>query len=904
MPDWKEEITKRLASLKLAQAREAEIVEEVAQHLEDHYQELRAGGTTEEEARRMALEELSDPLADALARGLRQVEQEAKQEPLVPGGGGRSNLLASIWQDVRYGLRMLQKNPAFTAVAVVTLALGIGANTAIFSIVNAVFLRPLPFPHAERIYVVDRVGNPIGGSTISFPIYLAWQERAEGFFEHFALLAWWGDATLTGAGESERVPIAGASTGVFSVLGVRPAVGRDFLPEETRPGGANVVILSDGLWRSRFGADRNILGRTITVDGEAHAIVGVLPQGFQLPIRGMREAQLWLPIHVPLTSDNAANGALLCLGLLKKKVTPEQAAAALTPPLSDLRREFPKMFSSDERAHLAPLRSILADWAGPAPLLLFAAVGLVLLVACANVANLILARSTTRLREMAIRAAMGAGRARVVRQLLTESVLLALVGGVFGVLACYASFSFILTLVPVDLPHVGAFRMDWNVLFFSLSLSAFTGVIFGFVPALSASHVDLSESLKESNPRAGSGRHARLRSVLAASEVSISLVLLIGAALALESFALLMRVPPGFDAKNLLTFNVSHKPKDYGTITNRITFYDRAMARLRALPDVEQVALINALPLKQGMDLLFTIEGGSGLRQSDVALDADYRAISPQFFPTLRIPLLRGRGFSESDNAAGEPVVIINQTMAKMFWPNQDPIGQHIWIGKPMGPEWTEPRPREIVGVVGDIHGESLASAPNPTMYLPYAQRPIVEMSFVVRTRQSPMAAVPDIRNAIRQVDPDLPLAQLKTMDQVLSASVTDWRFRTILLTLSGALAVFIAAIGIYGVISYSVAQRTHEMGVRMALGAARRDVVKLVVGQGLRLALAGIAIGLVGAFALTRFLTSLLFVVKPTDPLTFVGVCLILTIVAVLASYLPARRATRVDPMVALRYE
>jgi len=902
MHEWSQEILKRLASLNLPPAREAEIVEEVAQHLEDRYRELVAGGATEKEARRAALEELSEE--DLLARGLRQVEQDVAQEHAVRGGARRSNFLATLWQDIRYGLRMLQKNPAFTAVAVMTLALGIGANTAIFSIVNAVFLRPLPFPRADRIYIVDRVGNEIGGSTISFPIYLAWQKRAEGFFEHFALLAFWGDATISGAGESERVPIAGASTGVFSVLGVPPALGRDFLPEESRPGGADVVIVSDGLWRSRFGADRNTLGRTITVDGKAHAIVGVLPQGFQLPIPGMREAQLWLPIHVPLTSDNPANGALLCLGLLKRNVTPAQAAAALTPPLSDLRREFPKMFSSDERAHLEPLRNFLADWAGPAPWLLFGAVGLVLLVACANVANLTLARSTTRHREIAIRAALGAGRARVARQLLTESLLLALLGGVAGVLACYASFNLILTLVPANLPHVGTFRMDWNVLLFALFLSAFTGVAFGFVPALAASRVDLGESLKESNPRTGSWGHTRLRGVLAASEVSVSFVLLIGAALALESFALLMRVQPGFDPKNLLTYDISYRPKDYGTIANRAPFYDRAMARLRALPDLEHVALINTLPLEQGWDLLFTIEGGSGPKQTGTAHDADYRVVSPEFFQTMRIPILRGRGFSESDNAGAEPVVIINQTMAKRFWPNQEPISQHIWIGKPMGPEWTEPGPREIVGVVGDIHGASLATAPEPTMYLPYAQRPIVEMHFVIRTRQSPMAALPDIRSAMNQVDPDLPLAQVKTMEQVLSLSVTDWRFRTVLLALFGALAVFIAGIGIYGVISYSVAQRTHEMGVRMALGAARRDVMKLVVGQGLTLALAGIAIGLVGALALTRFLASLLFGVKPTDPLTFVGVCLTLTVVAVLASYLPARRATKVDPMVALRYE
>jgi predicted permease len=884
---WRREVAK-FAALFRRSKRVDDLAEEIRAHLEMEEQENRESGMTPEEAHYAALRRFGNVT----------LAQERSRE--MWGW----NSLETLWQDLRYALRMLAKNPGFTAVAMLTLALGIGANTAIFSIVNAVFLRPLPFPQADRIYIVDRVGNQVGGSSISFPIFLAWQKRGDSLFDHLALLAGWGDATLSGKGESERVPLAGASSELFSVLGVHPAIGRDFLPDEGRLGGPNVVILSNGLWRSRFGADRNVIGRTIMVDGESHTIVGVLPQDFQVPIPGMRNAELWLPIRVPATSDNAANGTLRCLGLLKRNVTPAQAEAALTPPLSDLRREFPKMFSSTERAHLTPLRSFLANGAGPAPLLLFGAVGLVLLLACANVANLTLARSTNRRREIAIRAAIGAGRTRVVRQLLTESVVLALLGGVCGVLVCYASFNLILALVPVNLPHVGAFRMDWMVLLFALFLSVFTGIVFGIAPTLAVSRADLGGALNESNPRAGLGGRGHLRSVLAASEVSISLVLLIGAALALESFALLMHVRPGFDPGNLLTFNISVRPKDKGGIENRLTFYDRAMARLRALPDVEQVALIDTLPLQEGNDLLFTIEGGSGRETAAKALDADFRAVSPEFFLTMRIPHLRGRGFSASDNARGQPVVIINQTMARMFWPNQDPIGQHIWIGKPMGPEWTEPAPREIVGVVGDIHGESLASAPDPTMYLPYAQRPIVQAYFVIRTRQSPSAAAPQILKAMYQVDSDLPLAQMKTMDQVLSDSVTGWRFRTILLGVFGGLALFIAAIGIYGVISYSVAQRTHEIGVRMALGAQRADVLKMVVGQGIKLILAGLGTGIVGALALTRFLSSLLYGVKPTDPFTFIAVSLILTGVALLACYFPARRATRVDPIVALRYE
>jgi putative ABC transport system permease protein len=416
--------------------------------------------------------------------------------------------------------------------------------------------------------------------------------------------------------------------------------------------------------------------------------------------------------------------------------------------------------------------------------------------------------------------------------------------------------------------------------------------------------MDLSGSLSEGNPRVGLGARGRLQRVLAASEVGISVVLLIGAALTLESFALLMRVRPGFDAEGLLTFSVLLSEGKYNEVVNRRMFFEQAVERIQALPGVEEAALVNVLPLGGEMDLLFTIEGGPGSGQPDTVLGANYRVISPGFFRALRIPLLRGRVFSESDDSEGEPIAIINHEMARRFWPNHDPVGQRIWIGKPMGPQWAEPSPRAIVGIVGDIREASLANPPEPTMYIPYAQKPAGWTDFVIRTRQAPTATVAGIRTAMHSVDSEIPLGRMMTMEQVLSASITSWRFRTILLASFGALAVFIAAIGIYGVISYSVAQRTHEMGVRMALGAARGDVLKLVVGQGLRLALAGIAIGLVGALALTRFLASLLFGVKPTDPLTFVGVCLILAAVAVLASYLPARRATKVDPMVALRYE
>jgi predicted permease len=632
--------------------------------------------------------------------------------------------------------------------------------------------------------------------------------------------------------------------------------------------------------------------------------MGVLPSGFELPIPGMRNADLWFPVRVPLTSNDPSNGGLLCLGLLNADRTPVEAEAALTLPLVDLRREFPKMFAPNERARLQPLHTFLADWAGPAPLLLFGAVTLVLLIACANVANLTLVRSSSRQREIAIRTSMGAGRGRIARQLLTESVLLALLGGGLGVLACRASFHVILSLIPADIPHVGAITIDGQVLLFALLLSVITGMVFGIVPALGASRLDLNASLKEASVRIGSSGQGRLRNALAVSEVSISLVLLMGAALALESFAKLTRVPPGFDPHNLLTFNVTLPGKRYDTPTKRAAFFEQAVADLQTHPGVDDAALVSVPPLEGGPDILFSMEGAGAPQASD-NLGAEFRFVGAGYFQTLRIPLLRGRSFSSSDRAEAAPVVIINQTMAKMYWPNQNALGQRIWVGKPMGPAEAEPAPREIVGIVSDIREMTLAEPPAPTMYIPYSQHPQADGAyFLLRSRLNPAALIPDIRSTMQRLGPGSSVAEVKTMEQILTASLTDWRFHAILLGTFGALALFIAAIGIYGVISYSVAQRTHEFGVRLALGAATRDVLTMVVKQGAILAAIGIAIGLAAAFGLMRLMASLLYGVRASDPLTFVAVSLLLAGVALLASYIPARRAMKVDPMVALRYE
>ncbi|HEV2488228.1 MAG TPA: ABC transporter permease [Candidatus Acidoferrales bacterium] len=813
--------------------------------------------------------------------------------------------LEQFVQDLRYAFRMLRKAPGFAAVAVLTLALGIGANTAIFSVVNAIYLSPLPFPNARQVYVVSRIGNLYGGEGISPAIFAAWRERQEGAFEHLTLIRWMNDSTLTGFGDPLRYPSMGISVDFLEMLGVHPVLGRDFLPEEGVVGGPNVVMLSSRLWRERFGSDANAIGRSITLDDQPYTIVGVLPAGFSLPIGSKNGVDLWFPARIPATTSDVGNGSLLCLGVLKPGVKAAQAESALTPTLAALREKFPKMFMAGERVHLIPFRELLNRWAGSAPLLLFGAVGLVLLIACANVASLTLARSATRQREIGVRTAIGASRGRIVRQLLTESVLLAVLGGILGVAACYASFQSVVALIPVETVHVGAFQIDPAVLAFAFLLSVLTGIIFGLVPALGSSRVDLGNSLKEATAQGGAGHSGRMRSALACGELAVSLVLLVGAALALESFGRLMNVNPGFDSSNVLTFGIQLTGKRYAAPTTRAAFFDEAFAQLSALPGVEDAAAVDTLPLNQGSDILFSLVGGTGAAPPGEPLAAYIRIASPDYFRTLRIPLVRGREFAPADNAAGLPVIVINEAMANKFWPGSDPIGQQVWIGKPMGPQFAEPTPRQIVGIVGDIHESSLAQAGGQTMFIPYAQTKWNDnASFVVRTRRAPMQSLPDARAAFHSIDANLPLLAPETMEAVAANSLSGWRFRAILLGVFGALALVIAAIGVYGVISYSVAQRTHEIGVRMALGAQRRDLLRLVIGKGALLAGIGIAIGIGAAVGLTRLMASMLYGVTPTDPLTLAAVATLLLLVALLACYIPARRAMKVDPMVALRYE
>lgn len=811
--------------------------------------------------------------------------------------------LSVLRRDAGYAVRMMHANPGFTIIALVTLALGIGANAAIFSIVNAACLRPLPFPRPDGIYLVQRTGNRIGGVSISMPIYLEWRLQKE-LFDSIGIVVFTGSTTLTGEGEPLLVPSLAVTPGVFSALGVQPALGRGFREDDGSPGGTRSVILSDSLWRSRFAADTGILGRTITLNGRPATVIGVMSKDFELPLPYMSGTQIWHPYQPPASSQNPSNG-IWCIGRLSQNATPAQAEAALTPALVALSSQFPNMIFPNERAHLAPMRAFINERAGTAPLLLLGAVGFLLLIACANVANLLLARATRRRREIGIRMALGARRARIVRQLLTESILLALAGAAVGIGACRACFDLILVLVPADLPHIGVIRIDAPVLAFTLALSLCTGIVFGLVPALVASKSDPQGALADGTSRAGTGPGTgRLRAALVIGEVGLALVLLVGAALLLQSLSRLLRVKPGFVSDHLLTFRVSLPRAIYDTPATSLSFFEIFTGQLASLPGVQQVGFIDGLPLESQGDLLFSIEGRTDPETAKG--DASIRVASPNYFAAMRIPIERGRAFTTADGVGAEPVALINRGLAQQFWPDSDPIGAFVWVGKPMGSSWNEPSPRRIVGVVGDIRDQSLADAPGPMIYEPVAQRDggTNAVNFVVRTAQPPLSLDPAIRGMLRKALPQQPIGAIRSMDQLVSKALTGERFYAILLSLFGSLGLLIVSVGVYGVVSYFVVQHTHEIGVRMALGATPGGILRMVLLRGLGLTGAGIIVGTGASYALTRFLRGLLYEVQPNDPVTVIGIAAILTGVALVACWVPARRAIRVDPVAALRQE
>jgi len=806
--------------------------------------------------------------------------------------------MGMLLNDIRYGIRMLMKNPGFAIIAVLTLALGIGANTAIFSVVNAELLRPLPFRDSGRLARVAATNSRIhssNGST-SYPDFADWRAQNKVFEK----MAAYTNTTFTLSGLEKPAHLEGASVSadLFEMLGVAPELGRTFLPEEDEPH-HHVVILSDGIWREKFGGDPAIIGRTITLDNIGYTVVGVMPPAFRFPLQGEPKMTWSTMSGLSMAQERGAH-FLTCVAKLKPGVTFAQAQAAMDVIAGSLSKQYPdsntymgvRVTSEQERVTQA-IR--------PALLVMMIAVGLVLLIACVNVANLLLARATSRGREIAIRTALGAGKTRVVRQLLTESLLLALVAGGLGIVLAAWGTGILVRFSPEGLPRVTEIHMDGWVLAFTVGLSLLTGILFGLAPALQVTHSNIVEALKEGSlsTTAGSGRHL-LRSSLVIVEMVLALILLVSAGLLIRSLIRLQDLSPGFDPRNVMTASVDLPDARFPDV-KKVEFFRELATELKALPGVQSAGAIYPLPMSgDEMRTFFEIEGRP-VTKSDQA-HTSIRVASPNYFSTMRIPLLQGRDFSERDDKAATPVIVVNETLARRYFPNESPIGKRIKPGFSTGPG--EAPMREIVGVVGNVKFSDLTAEWTPESYVPYAQSPFGTMTIVVRSARNPEELTKPIASVVQSLDKNLPAYAPKTVEQYLDGTIAVPRFNTFLLAIFAALAMVLTAVGLYGVISYTVAQRTHEIGIRMALGAQPGDMLRLVVGQGMRLALFGVGLGLVGAFGLTRFLSSLLFGVSSTDPLSFAVVVTMLLGVVLLACYIPARRAMRVDPMVALRYE
>ncbi|HKW34147.1 MAG TPA: ABC transporter permease [Candidatus Acidoferrum sp.] len=857
---------------------EGELDEELRFHLERQVEKYVQSGLNREEAQRRARVEFG---------GVELAKEECRD-------AGGVNFIESMLQDLRYGIRTLGKNPGFTAVAVLTLALGIGANTAVFTVVNGVLLRPMPFPEPERLVLISL--TPRGGPFkwqpgVSDRDYLAFREQDQAF-QRIASFTSRATANLTGAGDPVQIPVAYVTTDFFPVLQTNPEIGRGFLAEEEEPGRDNVVILSNQLWKERFGADSGILGRTLQLDGISRTVVGVMPTGFALP-----DVRLWMPLKIRIDAHNSFTRPVV--GRLKPRVTEQQAQAELET-FSDLQPLGPGESKRDRMPQIIPLKDLLVANIRPSLLVFAGAVAFVLLIACANVANLFLARAAGRGHEMALRSTLGAGRWRLVRQLLTESTLLSLAGGACGILITFWSVPALLALAPAGkVPRMEMIRMDGWVLAYTFAISVMTGIMFGLAPAFHATRRDASESLSQAGRSVTAG-HERMRGALTVSEIALALVLLTGAGLMLKSFMRLRAVNPGFAPHSVMTITVDLPESTYRTAPQMRAFHARTLDELSGLPGVSASGAVNLLPLGGFLTMgTFQVEGS----QRPPGFMVDKPCISPGYFKAMGMPLLRGREFTEADNDRAPGVVVVSQSVARTLWPGQDPILKRVSMED-------EPKPEDwltVVGVVEDVKQQGLTKGSDPAIYQAYLQISspffLSHMTFVVKTASSPESVASGIRTVLRSVDKNQPIS-IASMDSLVAATTAESRFQTRLLTAFAMVSLALTIAGIYGVLAYSVAQRTREIGVRMALGAQGGDVLGMVLRKALVLVFAGIVIGGAGAVALTRVLERFLFEVKPADLPTLAAVTAILALSALAACYMPARRAMRVDPMVALRYE
>jgi putative ABC transport system permease protein len=810
----------------------------------------------------------------------------------------------TLLQDLRYGFRTLLKHRSFTFIAVFTLALGIGANTAMFSVVNAVLLRPLPYNDPARLVTIweESPDRGLYQMPVSFANLRDWVDQNHTFEQISAYT--FTNLNLTGVGEPEQLLTIRSSANLFPLVGATPLLGRTFLPEEDREGAGHVVILGHGFWKRRFNSDRGIVGKSLTLNNQNYTVVGVMPGTFQFPVgfgylgKVINDPiELYVPLAATAAESHRGTYSFFAIGRLNSGVSIDQARAEMTAIERRLEQQYPDG-NSGIGISLIPTQEQTVKEIRPALLVLLGAVVFMLLIACANIANLLLARAAARQKEIAIRTALGSNRLRIVRLLLTESLMLSLAGGCLGFLLAYWGTDLLVALAPDNVPRLNEVGVDARVFVFTLAVSLLTGLLFGLVPAMHAARPNLNEGLKEgSKGSVGSAAGKRTRNLLVAVEVALSMVLLIGAGLMIKSFVRLQQTNLGFNTDHVLTVDFTLSSSRYPEERQQAAFFQQALDRIQSLSGVQSAGATTALPLTlslSGSD--FRIEGRPE-PEAGKEMIIDTSSVSPGYFSTLGISLLKGRDFSDRDNSDAPQAAIINNDLARIYFPGEDPIAKRITFDD--GESWLS-----IVGIVADTKRLGLDTTARPEAYFSYLQVPSPRMSLVVRTATEPLSLVGAVKNQIQTIDKDLPLGESKTMQQVLSDSTSGRRFNLILLTAFATVALILALVGIYGVMSYAVTQRTHEIGIRVAIGAQSRDVFRMVVGEGMILALIGIAIGLVGAFALTRLMTSMLFAVEPTDPATFITIAALLTAVTLLACYIPGRRATKVDPLVALRYE